>query len=195
MSSILGHGLAGMTVWALARKTPALRELDHKGWLAAAAVGGCLPDLDSLIGLSHRGPTHTLGFALAAAGLLAIGTAIWTRRREAAWIWPTFTLIVWLHPVMDLLSGGGPSVALAAPFWSRLFPPVAGGLPLHSYTSAWGDLFSLLLDPWTIRGMLVEAVIFGPLFAATQVQRRPLQIALASVGSIAWIVFAVRGGP
>lgn len=72
-----------MTVWALARKHSALRPLEHKGWLAAAAAGGCLPDLDSLIGLHHRGPTHTLGFALAAAALLAAGVATAGRRREA----------------------------------------------------------------------------------------------------------------
>ena len=55
MSSILGHGLAGMSVWALARRVPALRPLEHKGWLAAAAAAGCLPDIDSLLGLRHRG--------------------------------------------------------------------------------------------------------------------------------------------
>lgn len=195
MSSILGHGLAGMSLWALARRLPALRPLEHKGWLAAAAAGGCLPDLDSLIGLHHRGPTHTLGFALAAAALVAAGVAVAGRRREALWVWPAFTLIVWSHPILDLMSGGGPDVALFAPFWNRDFHPVAGGLPLHSYTSAWGDLFSLLFDPWTIRGMLIEAVIFGPLFAATVVQRRPLDLVLGALGTGAWILLAALSGP
>src|SRR5262245_61660021 len=157
MSSILGHSLAGMSVWTLARRCPALRPLEHKGWLAAAAAGGCLPDLDSLIGLHHRGPTHTLGFALAAAGLLAAALAAFGRRREALWIWPTFTLIIWLHPMMDLLNGGGPDVALFAPFWSREFAPVAGGLPLHGYTSEVGGLLGLLLSPRTMLGMMIEA--------------------------------------
>lgn len=195
MSSILGHGLAGMSVWALARRTPGLRSLEHKGWLAAAAAGGCLPDLDSLMGLHHRGPTHTLGFALAAAALLAAGVAASGRRREALWIWPTFTLIVWLHPVLDLLSGGGPDVILFGPLWSRAFHPVAGGLPLHSFTTEWGDLFSLLFNPWTIRGMLVEAAIFGPLFAATVVRRRPLEVALGAAGAFVWILLATFSGP
>jgi membrane-bound metal-dependent hydrolase YbcI (DUF457 family) len=190
MSSILGHSLAGMSVWALARRCPALRPLEHKGWLAAAAAGCCLPDLDSLVGLPHRGPTHTLGFALAAAGLLAIGVAACGRRREALWIWPAFTLIVWIHPMMDLLNGGGPDVALFAPFWRREFSPVAGGLPLHGYTSEVGGLLGLLLSPRTMLGMMIEAAIFGPLFAATVVQRRSLEIAFGVIGALVWVIFA-----
>ena len=193
MSSILGHGLAGMTVWALARRHPALRSMEHKGWLAAAAAGGCLPDIDSLIGLSHRGPTHTLGFAVAASALLAAAVAATGRRREALWLAPTFTLIVWLHPVMDLLNGGGPSVALFAPLWFRSFAPVAGGLPLHGYTHEWSGLGHLLLESRTLQGMLIEAAIFGPLFAAAVVNRRPLDLALGAIGTLTWISLAVLG--
>jgi hypothetical protein len=191
MSSVLGHGLAGMTVWALARRTPALQSLDHKGWWVAAAAGGCLPDLDSLIGLAHRGPTHTLGFAIAVAALGAAGLAAAGKRREALAFLPAYALIVWLHPIMDLLNGGGPSVALFAPFWSRPLPPIAGGLPLHGYTHDWTDLGGLLLESRTMQGMLIEAAIFGPLFAATVVKRKPYNLALGAVGTVVWITFAV----
>ena len=194
MSSILGHGLAGMSVWALARRGPALKPLEHKGWLAAAAAAGCLPDLDSLLGLPHRGPTHTLGFALVAAGILAAAVAAFGRRREALWIWPTFTLIVWLHPMMDLMNGGGPDVALFAPFWSRAFSPFPGGLPLHGYTGDWGGLAGLLFNPRTMLGMMIEAAIFGPLFAATVVQRRSLEITFGLAGALVWIVLATFSG-
>jgi membrane-bound metal-dependent hydrolase YbcI (DUF457 family) len=190
MSSVLGHGLAGMTVWALARRLPALRPLEHKGWLAAAAAAGCLPDLDSLFGLPHRGPTHTLGFAVAAAALVALGSAARGLRGEALWIWPVFALAVWLHPLMDLLSGGGPPVALFRPLWNRSFEPVHGGLPLHRYTTSVGGLFGLLADPWTIWGMMVEAAIFGPLFASTVVERRALAITLGVLGALVWILLA-----
>ena len=190
MSSVLGHGLAGMSVWALARRLPALRTLEHKGWLAGAAAAGCLPDLDSLLGLAHRGPTHTLGFAVAASALVAAGAAARGLRREAVWIWPAFALIVWLHPVMDLLSGGGPSVVLFRPLWDRPFAPIPGGLPLHRYTTAWDGLFGLLLDPGTLWGMMIEAAIFGPLFAATVVRRRSLEIALGALGALVWISLA-----
>lgn len=193
MSSVLGHGLAGMTVWALARRAPALRPLEHKGWFAAAAAAGCLPDVDSLIGLPHRGPTHTLGFALAAAALLAAAVAVAGKRREALGILPAFTLIVWLHPMMDLLNGGGPSVALFAPFWSRAFPPIAGGLPLHGYTHDWTDLGHLLVESRTLQGMLIEAAIFGPLFAAAVVKRRPLDLALGAIGTLVWVSFIAFG--
>ncbi len=182
-----------MSVWALSRRLPALRPLEHKGWLAGAAAAGCLPDLDSLVGLPHRGPTHTLGFAVAASAVLAAVLAARGQRREAAWVWPVFAVIVWLHPVMDLLSGGGPSVALFWPLGRHAFQPVAGGLPLHSYTTSVGGLLGLLLDPWTIWGMLREAAIFVPLFAATVVQRRPLAIALGAGGALVWVLSACAG--
>ena len=132
-----------------------------------------------------------LGFAIAVSALLASALAARGQRREAALAWPAFALIVWLHPVMDLLSGGGPSVALFWPLWSHSFHPVAGGLPLHSYTTSVGGLFGLLFDPGTLWGMLVEAAVFGPLFAATIVQRRSLEIALGAIGALIWISLAV----
>jgi membrane-bound metal-dependent hydrolase YbcI (DUF457 family) len=179
-----------MSVWALARRIPALRPLEQRGWLAAAAAAACLPDLDSLIGLTHRGPTHTLGFAIAVSALGSAGAAAAGLRSRAIWLWPVFTLIVGLHPVMDLLSGGGPSVALLRPFWNHAFVPVPGGLPLHRYTSSVGGLFGLLFDPWTLWGMMVEAAIFGPLFASTVVQRRWLKVTLACAGGGLWILLA-----
>jgi membrane-bound metal-dependent hydrolase YbcI (DUF457 family) len=191
MSSVLGHGLAGMSVWALARRVPALRPFEHKGWFVAAAAAGCLPDIDSLLGLSHRGPTHTLGFAVAAGAVVAAGVASRGFRREALWIWPAFALACWLHPAMDLLSGGGPPVRLFGPLWNREFLPIRGGLPLHDYTTSWDGLLELLVHPWTLRGMAVEAAVFGPLFAATVVRRRSLEIALGTIGVLVWISLAV----
>ena len=35
---VVGHGLAGMSLWALGRRLPALRPLEHRGWLAGAAI-------------------------------------------------------------------------------------------------------------------------------------------------------------
>ncbi len=191
MSSILGHSLAGMSVWALGRRLPALQSLGHRAWLAGAAAAACLPDLDALLGLPHRGATHTAGFALAIgalAGLMAAGRGL---RKEAPWVAALFALIVWTHPALDLLTGGGPDVALFRPFWSREFPPLPGGLPLTAYTSEWGGLLGILFNPWTIWAMLVEAAIFGSLFAATVVQGRYLQIALPLIAAAVWILLAV----
>jgi len=191
MSSILGHGLAGMSLWALARRTPMLRPLDPKAWLAGAAVAACLPDLDALLGLPHRGPTHTLGFALGIGALAGLLAASWGLRREAGMIGLVGTGIVWSHPALDLMTGGGPDVALFWPLWSREFRPFPGGLPLTSYTGDVGGLLGLLLNPQTIWAMLVEGTIFGSFFAATVVQRRRVEAALAFLGAGVWILLAL----
>ena len=191
MSSILGHGLAGMSLWALARRIPALRGLEHKAWLAGAAVAACVPDLDALAGLPHRGPTHTLGFSLAMGTLLALAAAAGGLRKEAAWIGMIAVLVVWSHPALDLLTGGGPDVALLRPLWGREFVPLPGGLPLTAYTADVGGLLGLLFHPWTIWAMLVEGAIFGSFFAATVVQRRGLEVALAAIGASLWILLAL----
>lgn len=193
MSSILGHGLAGMSAWALARSFPAFEPVRHRAWFAAAAAAAVLPDLDSLVGLHHRGKTHTLGFAVVTAGLIAGIAAASYRRREILWLWPAFTLIVWSHPVMDLLTGGGPTVSLFWPAWERTFEPARGGLPLHDFTHNWSDLPSLLLNRRTFRGMFYESIIFGPLSAAAVVQRKWLRFALASAGVVAWGVCLASG--
>src|SRR4051812_40014586 len=98
MSSILGHGLAGMSVWALGRRLPALQPLERRTWLAAAAAAACLPDLDALMGLPHRGATHTAGFALAIGALAGLATAGRGLKKEAPWVAGAFALIVWTHP-------------------------------------------------------------------------------------------------
>jgi len=180
-----------MSLWSLARRAPRLRPLEQKAWLAGAATAACLPDVDSLIHLPHRGPTHTLGFAMALGLLAALIAAGLGLRKEASLIGLAGLLIAWSHPALDLMTGGGPDVALFRPFWSREFRPVPGGLPLTSYTRDVGGLFGLLFNPWTIWAMLVEGAIFGSFFAATVVQRRPLAIALVLVGSALWILMAL----
>jgi inner membrane protein len=191
MSSLLGHGLAGMSLWALARRTPALEPLPQKAWLAGAAAAACLPDVDALLGLPHRGPTHTLGFALAVGGLAALIAAVSGLRKSSALIGLAGAAIVWSHPGMDLMTGGGPDVGLFRPFFRRDFRPMAGGLPLTAYTSDVGGILGILLDPGTIGAMLVEAAIFGPLFAATLARRRGVQVGLSLLGATVWAVMAV----
>src|SRR4051812_31302499 len=190
MSSVLGHSLAGMSLWALSRRLQALRPLEHRAWLAAAAAAACLPDLDALVGLPHRGPTHTLGFALAIGAIAGLGAASRGLKKEALPVAAVFTLIAWSHPALDLLTGGGPEVALFRPFWPRESAPLPGGLPLTAYTSEWGGLFGILFNPWTVWAMLVEAVIFGSLFAATVVRRRSLEIGLTLGAAAVWILLA-----
>jgi membrane-bound metal-dependent hydrolase YbcI (DUF457 family) len=191
MSSLIGHGLAGMSLWTLGRRAPALRPLESRAWLAGAAAAACLPDLDALLGLPHRGPTHTLGFALAIALLCALAAVSRGLKKEALAIGGVTVLIVWSHPALDLCTGGGPDVALFRPFWTREFQPRAGGLPLTGYTHHVGGLLDLLFDPATIWAMAAEGAIFGSLFGATVVQNPRFRIALAFAGTTLWILLAL----
>jgi membrane-bound metal-dependent hydrolase YbcI (DUF457 family) len=191
MSSVIGHGLAGMGLWTLGRRLPSLRPLEHRAWLAGAAVAACLPDLDALLGLPHRGPTHTLGFALGIALLSGLAAAGRGLRKEALAIGLVSVLIVWSHPLLDLCTGGGPDLALFRPFWNRDFQPLPGGLPLTGYTHQVGGLLDLLLDPATIWAMAAEGAIFGSLFAATAVQHPRPRIVLALSGTTLWILLAL----
>lgn len=180
-----------MSLWAQSRRLPALRPLEHRAWLAGAAAAACLPDLDALVGLPHWGPTHTAGFAVVigvVAGLIAASRQL---RKETPWVGGAFALIVWSHPLLDLLTGGGPDVALFRPFWNREFTPLPGGLPLTAYTSDWGGLFGILFNPWTIWAMMVEGAIFGSLFAATVTPRRALRVGLTLVATSIWTLLAV----
>jgi len=179
-----------MGLWALGRRLPALRPLEQRGWRAGAAVAACLPDLDALLGLTHRGATHTAGFALATGALAGLASALSGFRKEAPWIAGLVALIVWSHPAMDLLTGGGPDVGLFRPFWSREFRPLPGGLPLTAYSSEWGGLLGILFNPWTLWAMMVEALIFGSLFAATVTRRRLFRFGLPPIAAAVWILLA-----
>src|SRR4029079_18183767 len=95
--SFLVHGVAGMTLWPLSRRLPALQPLEHRAWLAAAAAAACLPDPDALGRLPHRGPTHTAGFALAIGAIAGLGAASRGLKKEALPIAAVFALIVWSH--------------------------------------------------------------------------------------------------
>lgn len=97
------------------------------GFPAAAFVGGALmlalamvPDCDhSVPFVDHRGPTHTLAFALAVGALLGGGTALSGARLlgdssvdVGLFAFAIGTLAVLAHLVADLLTPMG-----VAPFW------------------------------------------------------------------------------
>jgi membrane-bound metal-dependent hydrolase YbcI (DUF457 family) len=71
MPSPVGHALGGLILGSLAVRRP--------GWLmlAGCATAAALPDLDLLLPIAHRGPTHSL-----TAGVCAFGVAwVVVRRR------------------------------------------------------------------------------------------------------------------
>jgi len=128
MASLLTHAalplLAGRVV-NLPAGVPARR------LATAAVVCACAVDLDLLAAFTdlrgrdafeHRGFFHSLCFAALLAGA---ATALAFRRHRFL---PVFTLLFAAaasHPLLDLLTRGGPGVALLSPFYSgRLLAPL-----------------------------------------------------------------------
>src|SRR3954466_8308797 len=77
MPSPLGHALAGLAAgWLIA--PPASRR-EAVGWGTLFAFAAMAPDLDLVAGV-HRGPSHSLGAAVAAGALTWIVSAAGSRR-------------------------------------------------------------------------------------------------------------------
>ncbi len=131
-----------------------------------------------------------MGFAVFAAGLVALSASV-VHKRQALWLWPLFTGIIWLHPVMDFLTGGGAPLVLLWPLWSGGFGPVEGGLPCHPYTTSWSKLPSLLFDWAAFRDMFYEALVFGPLLAASVLSRIRTRVLFATSGLAVWVALLV----
>ncbi len=188
MSSFLAHGVVAMAVWGFARRTAPLEPFQHRAWYGAAAVVAILPDVDTLVGLAHRGVTHTLGFAVAVSGLI-VACAAFVHGKRAVWLLLPFATAIWLHGVMDLLVGGGPRVALFAPLWNEALPAIDGGLPLHRRPRGWSGLLPLLTENRTLVRMVIEAGIFGPILAASLVRQRRYQVMLVATGTLTWLIY------
>lgn len=145
----IGHAAIGLATHELQSGTSAFRRWRHFLFIVLLAN---LPDIDVLIGLLvkwngnafHRGPTHSLAFALA-AGLLAF----WTGRcwlRDTAPGYRQTVLLIFSHVVADALFTDS-AVSFFWPFevhWS------AG----HS---GWTDVFNTVFfngfqDGWIVLG-------------------------------------------
>lgn len=107
----IGHLAAGI---ALARASgdrwPAIATV---AVVAAAAA----PDLDLLLDLNHRGPTHSIGFA-AALGVSYYAVARAMGFRPAGRLGLLAAVAVLTHIALDLATAHSP-VAVLWPFWSR----------------------------------------------------------------------------
>lgn len=108
-----GHLAAGV---ALARAGGARRDWLLIGTLAIAAIA---PDVDLIVGSNHRGPTHSVGFAvLTAVVCAAMFSAI--RHPRAIAIGVLAGAAVVTHIVLDLLTAHSP-VAVLWPLSAREF--------------------------------------------------------------------------
>jgi inner membrane protein len=146
MSTIMSHAAAPL---ALSAWFPA-------GSLSPAVVGAgmacsMVPDLD-VIGfafgirygamLGHRGITHSIFFAAALGGLLALS---WPTGGTGS-RWPVFLFLfvsTLSHPLIDAFTDGGLGVALLAPFSGKryFFPwrPIAvPPIGIREFFSEWG---------------------------------------------------------
>ena len=90
MPTPIGHTLAGLAVWSLARKPTSIKEAftkENAGWAALCVLAANLPDTDfihlsegalTLSGRYHHGVTHSIGFAILIGALG--GGWVWMRR-------------------------------------------------------------------------------------------------------------------
>ncbi len=167
MSSVLGHGLVGISVAsAIGGNQP---EGKKPKLLLIAALTAIVPDLDVLVYIafgplgitSHRGITHTLLFAaIMGAALAAISRSYFTLNFLRAFL--LFSGVIVSHLLLDYIMGCGPPVPFFWPLADQgyLFPFKV--VPTAYYALSFKGQISVLLYPPTIFGMLLETIIFLP---------------------------------
>lgn len=123
------HAVVGL---ALARAAQARTGVPARILLPLGTFCAILPDADVLglpgidlgWGLSHRGVTHSVAFALllAAVGAYAVKRGVPTARTLALAL--LLFVITLSHGLLDAMTNGGPGIAFAAPFSDgRFFLP------------------------------------------------------------------------
>ncbi|MBI3098855.1 MAG: metal-dependent hydrolase [Planctomycetes bacterium] len=172
MSTFLGHALVGVGLAAVGlgrAKSPLLRH--PLLWMAGAFLG-VLPDFDIVVfrffghawaPSGHRGPSHTLGAALAVALALAgVGALFRARLTDIGRICGTAFAIVYTHALMDALCGAGRGVALAWPFSDVAWLSPVRLLPGAAWSRAVPDLVELFGTAHNLSVLGGEMLIFGP---------------------------------
>lgn len=154
----VGHLVAGMAVGRIATRGGLRRAALP---MAALAVLAVTPDLDLLAypvreptPFSHRGFTHSLGFALACGVTLGLLSLLSRRTRpHALRIGACAALAMATHGVIDLLSNRGSAVTLLWPLSdARILSPMRP-IPVASFSPLWRFLVT----------ETVECLVFSPL--------------------------------
>jgi membrane-bound metal-dependent hydrolase YbcI (DUF457 family) len=189
MSSILGHGLMGISVAsAVAAKS---ETKNRRKLFVLAAILSLIPDTDVLfyiafgvLGMTpHRGITHTLSFAvLMGLALTALFRSYFDLTFQRSFL--LFFGVLFTHLVLDYLMGCGPAVPFFWPLTDQgyLFPYKV--VPTAYYALSVAGLASVLLHPATLIGMLIETVIFLPLFLISQRRSTSSRLMLTAISII-----------
>lgn len=122
MPTIFSHAAVG----AVASRYVAAPGVSPRRLAAWSAFCAILPDFDVLgipgvdlwnNAFAHRGFTHSIVFALLTGALMATLLARGTQAR-AVWfkLGAYFAVVTLSHPLLDMLTNGGPGVQLFAPF-------------------------------------------------------------------------------
>lgn len=172
MATIFSHAVVAVSV--VASLAPAGLDRRQRRWLLLlAAAVSMAPDLDVLgfaLGVAyadfwgHRGVTHSLVFAFAAAWVLAV---LWRvlldqpGRRYWLWVWALLALAMSSHGLLDMLTNGGLGVALFAPIdngrWFFSWRPLQVSL-IGIYGWSWQSVWAVA---WSeLRFLVLPSVAF-----------------------------------
>ncbi len=170
MSSPLGHGLAGLVVYTLAKRFRWIDETSGPATMLLFSGLAALPDLDIVFNellhaqqwFPHRTYTHSLFFAL----LLGLIVAWWlcragrVRNKNFYWLLP---LTIATHPLMDMCCVEPPGkggVELFLPFsHAAVYTPLFFMRSIGSYVG-WGEPEWLAV----LKVVTIELIGFGVLF-------------------------------
>lgn len=165
MPSPIGHALGGIAAGALVARRP--------GWRALAlfALAGALPDIDFLLPIQHRGPSHSIGAAVMAGGATLMILGFVRRPLDRVRLAAAIALAYASHTLLDWLGADSSTPRGLMALW-----------PLSSayYVSDWDVFAAVSRRYWlpgfvegTVKAVLRELVILVPAAAlAWWVSRR-----------------------
>ncbi|MCK5124749.1 MAG: metal-dependent hydrolase [candidate division Zixibacteria bacterium] len=172
MPTIFTHAITGLA----AGKLSFFKDMPARFWIFSI-ICPMIPDFDVVLSrfgvpfksfYAHRGFFHSLTFALIVALIVAFiffkKQGYFSRRWNSLTLY--FFIITALHPLMDMLTNGGPGIALFSPFTDARFffpwrPIPVSPLGIRSFFSEWGlnTMVFEILWIWLPLGALVAAVL------------------------------------